>query len=343
MKTFKNGNLLVTSNPHITDSINTTKIMTLVIIALLPSLIASVYIFGFRALMLTLVCVVSAVFFEWAFEKILKKPSTAGDMSAVVTGMLIAMNVPVTLPYWQGVIGSFVAIVIVKQCFGGLGQNFANPAITARIVLFVSFATDMTTWADPNQGRIFSAADAVTSATPLGVFNESGAAEAESMFSLKQMFLGTIGGSMGEVCALALLIGGIFLIVMRVISIATPAAFLGTIAVISLIAGVNPLWQICAGGAMLGAFFMATDYATTPSTASGKIIFGIGCGLITMIIRLFGAYPEGVSFAILLMNILTPHIDRFCEKRLYGNPAKEAKKAAGQAAKKAAAEGGADK
>ncbi len=343
MKTYKNGNLLVTSNPHITDSIDTTKIMSLVILALLPSLIASIYIFGFRALMLTLVCVVSAVFFEWAFEKIAKRPSTTGDMSAVVTGLLIAMNVPVTLPYWQGVIGSFVAIVIVKQFFGGLGQNFANPAITARIVLFVSFATDMTTWADPNQGRVFSAADAITSATPLGVFNESGAAEAEAAFSLKQMFVGTTGGSMGEVCALALLIGGLFLILMKVISAATPIAFLGTVAVISLLAGVDPLWQICAGGVMLGAFFMATDYATTPSTTSGKIIFGIGCGLITMIIRLFGSYPEGVSFSILLMNILTPHIDNFCEKRLYGNPDREAKKAKKKAIKRTAAEGGADK
>ncbi len=343
MKTSKYSNLLVTSNPHITDSMNTSKIMSLVIIALLPSLIASTYIFGFRALILAMVCIVSAVFFEWAFEKIMKKPNTTGDLSAVLTGLLIAMNVPVTLPYWQGIIGSFVAIVIVKQFFGGLGQNFANPAITARIVLFVSFATDMTTWANPNERRVFSAADAVTSATPLGVFNESGAAQAESTFSLKQMFLGTTGGSMGEVCALALLIGGIFLIVMGVISAATPAAFLGTVAVISLIAGVNPLWQICAGGVMLGAFFMATDYATTPSTTAGKIVFGIGCGLITMIIRLFGSYPEGVSFSILLMNILTPHIDRICEKRLYGNPDKEAKKAAKLAAKNVAAKGGADK
>ena len=251
MKTAKNENMFVTSNPHITDSMNTPKIMSLVILALLPSLIASIYIFGFRALMLALVCVISAVFFEWAFEKITKKPNTAGDMSAVLTGLLIAMNVPVTLPYWQGVIGSFVAIVIVKQFFGGLGQNFANPAITARIVLFVSFATDMTTWADPTKGRVFSASDAVTSATPLGVFTEGGAAEAEAAFSLKQLFFGTVGGSMGEVCALALLIGGLFLIVMKIIPFSTPAAFLGTVAVVSLIAGVDPLWQICAGGVML--------------------------------------------------------------------------------------------
>lgn len=335
MKTAKNSNLLVTSNPHIVDSMNTTKIMSLVVIALLPSLIASVVIFGARALILAAVCIIASMFFEWAYEKIAKKPSTIGDLSAVVTGLLIAMNVPVTLPYWMAVIGCFVAIVIVKQFFGGLGQNFANPAITARIVLFLSFTTDMTYWADPTQGKVFSAADAVTSATPLGIMNESGIADAQSQFSDLTMFLGNTGGSMGEVCAAALLIGGIFLIIMKVISPATPVAFLGTVAVISLIAGADPVWQICAGGAMIGAFFMATDYATTPTTTMGKVIFGIGCGVVTMLIRLYGNYPEGVSFSILLMNILTPHIDSFCEKRLYGNPKKAAKLAA------KAAEGGA--
>lgn len=335
MKTAKNSNLLVTSNPHIVDSMNTTKIMSLVVIALLPSLIASVVIFGARALILAAVCIIASMFFEWAYEKIAKKPSTVGDLSAVVTGLLIAMNVPVTLPYWMAVIGCFVAIVIVKQFFGGLGQNFANPAITARIVLFLSFTTDMTYWADPTQGKVFSAADAVTSATPLGIMNESGIADAQSQFSNLTMFLGNTGGSMGEVCAAALLIGGIFLIIMKVISPATPVAFLGTVAVISLIAGADPVWQICAGGAMIGAFFMATDYATTPTTTMGKVIFGIGCGVVTMLIRLYGNYPEGVSFSILLMNILTPHIDSFCEKRLYGNPKKAAKLAA------KAAEGGA--
>lgn len=336
MKTAKNTNLLVTSNPHIMDSMNTTKIMTLVVIALLPSLIASVVIFGARALILTAVCVIASMFFEWAYEKIAKKPSTVGDLSAVVTGVLIAMNVPVTLPYWMAVIGCFVAIVIVKQFFGGLGQNFANPAITARIVLFLSFTTDMTVWADPTKSKVFSAADAVTSATPLGIMNEGGIAEAEAQFSNLTMFLGNTGGSMGEVCAAALLLGGLFLIIMKVISPATPIAFLGTMAVISLFAGADPVWQLCAGGAMLGAFFMATDYVTTPTTTMGKVIFGIGCGLITMLIRLYGNYPEGVSFSILLMNILTPHIDSFCEKRLYGNPKKAAK-----LAEKKAAEGGA--
>ena len=329
MKTFKNGNLFVTSNPHIVDSMNTTKIMTLVVMALIPSLIASIVIFGMRALVLTAVCVLTSVFFEWAWNKIMKKPSTIGDMSAVVTGFILALNLPVTLPYWMGAVGSLIAIIIVKQFFGGLGQNFANPAITARIVLFVSFATQMTTWADPSQ-KVFNAADAVTSATPLGIMAESGIEAAESQFTTMQMFLGQTGGSMGETCALALLIGGIFLIVMKVISAATPIAFLGTIAAVSVIAGADPVWQICAGGAMLGAFFMATDYATTPTTTLGKIIFGIGCGLITMVIRLFGSYPEGVSFSILLMNILTPHIDTICEKRLYGSAKKSAKKGGAQ-------------
>lgn len=342
MKSFKNGNLLVASNPHMTDSMNTTKIMLLVIIALLPSLVASTVIFGLRALILAIVCVAACVVFEWAFEAVFKKDVTVYDLSAAVTGLILAMNLPVTMPYWMAIIGCFVAIVVVKQFFGGLGQNFANPAITARIVLFVSFASNMSTWADPTQSRVTSASDAVTSATPLGVFNEqiqakAGLAQAvsaaEGQFSLKEMFLGITGGSMGEVCALALLIGGIFLILMRVISAATPLAFLGTIAVISLLGGANPLWQICAGGAMIGAFFMATDYASTPTTVLGKVIFGVCCGLITMIIRFYGSYPEGVSFAILLMNIVSPHIDRFCEHRLYGNPEKEAKKAAKLAAK----------
>lgn len=327
MKRFQQGGMLVTSNPHIKTPMDTTKTMLLVIIALLPSLIASTVIFGPRALILAAVCIIASVVFEWGYFKIFNKQNTINDLSAVLTGLLIAMNVPVTLPYWMAVVGCFVAIIIVKQLFGGLGQNFANPAITARIVLFVSFASDMTVWADPSH-KVLKAADAVTSATPLGILNEGGIAQAQAQFSDLTMFLGNTGGSMGEVCAAALLAGGLFLIITRIISPATPVAFLGTIAVFSLLAGADPVWQICAGGAMLGAFFMATDYVTTPTTTLGKVIFGIGCGLITMLIRLYGNYPEGVSFSILLMNILTPHIDSFCEKRLYGNPKKEAQKAA---------------
>lgn len=328
MNTFKNGQLLVTANPHIKTPMDTQRTMLFVIIALLPSLIASTVIFGFRSILLAIVCIAGCVICEWLYQKILKKPATVGDLSAVVTGLILAMNLPVTFPFWMAIIGCIVAIIIVKQLFGGLGQNFANPAITARIVLFISFASEMGTWLDPAKNKVgLSTADAVTGATPLGIFNESGHEAAEQSFSTLQMFLGNTGGSMGEVCALALLIGGIFLIATRVISAATPIAMLGTIAVISLIAGCDPAWQICAGGAMLGAFFMATDYATTPTTTLGKIIFGIGCGLITMVIRLFGSYPEGVSFSILIMDLLTPLIDDFCYKRLYGNPKKEAKRA----------------
>lgn len=325
-------NLIVSASPHLVTAMDTQKTMLMVLIALLPSLCVSTYVFGFRVVILTAVCIAASMFFEWGWNKLMKRPQTVTDLSAALTGTLIAFNVPSSLPYWIAIIGCFVAIVIVKQLFGGIGKNIANPAITARIVLFLSFTTDMTVWADPSKSKVFSAADAVTSATPLGIMNEGGIAEAEAQFSNLTMFLGNTGGSMGEVCAAALLLGGLFLIIMKVISPATPIAFLGTMAVISLIAGADPVWQICAGGAMLGAFFMATDYVTTPTTTMGKVIFGIGCGLVTMLIRLYGNYPEGVSFSILLMNILTPHIDSFCEKRLYGNPKKAAKLAEKKAA-----------
>jgi len=238
-------------------------------------------------------------------------------LSAVVTGLLLAFNLPVSMPYWQAVIGCFVAIVIVKQLFGGIGQNFANPAVTARIVLLVSFATPMTTW--PTAARIFTAADTVSGATPLGLFARH---ELEALPSNMQMFLGTIGGSMGETSAAALLIGGAFLIYKKIITPAIPISFLGTMAIYSMLAGVDPIFQIFAGGAVIGAFFMATDYSTCPVTTIGKIVFGIGCGILTMTIRLFGSYPEGVSFAILLMNIVTPHIDALSGRRLYGGGAR---------------------
>ncbi|HZK02419.1 MAG TPA: RnfABCDGE type electron transport complex subunit D, partial [Anaerovoracaceae bacterium] len=210
-------------------------------------------------------------------------------------------------------IGCFVAIVIVKQVFGGIGQNFANPAITARIVLLISFATPMTTWPLPKQ--ILEAADAVTGPTPLGVF---GTGDISALPSNVNMFLGFVGGSLGETSAIALLLGGIYLIGRKVIEPTIPVAFIGTVFVIALLSGEDAIFHICAGGVMLGAIFMATDYSTSPLTTNGKIIFGIGCGLITMLIRLFGALPEGVSFAILLMNILTPHIDRLSRRKIYG-------------------------
>ena len=319
------SNLVVSSAPHIVSNIDTTRIMAMVVMALIPSFLVSIYVFGARVISLTLVCVVSAVFFEWAYNKLMKKRQTVGDLSAVVTGVLIAFNVPAGLPYWIAVVGCFVAIIVVKQLYGGIGKNPVNPAITARIVLFISFATEMTTWPLPRM-----AADATSTATPLGILAEGGGELPNNM----EMFLGFIGGSMGEVSAIALLIGGIFLIWKKVISPIIPCCFIGTVFVFAAIYyGVTgdgnalqmAIFHVLAGGVMLGAFFMATDDVTSPLLPMGKVIFGIGCGLITMLIRLWGQYPEGVSFSILIMNCLTPLINNFCQKRMYGGAKKNEK------------------
>ncbi len=319
------SNLVVSSAPHIVSNIDTTRIMAMVVMALIPSFLVSIYVFGARVISLTLVCVVSAVFFEWAYNKLMKKRQTVGDLSAIVTGVLIAFNVPAGLPYWIAVVGCFVAIIVVKQLYGGIGKNPVNPAITARIVLFISFATEMTTWPLPRM-----AADATSTATPLGILAEGGGELPNNM----EMFLGFIGGSMGEVSAIALLIGGIFLIWKKVISPIIPCCFIGTVFVFAAIYyGVTgdgnalqmAIFHVLAGGVMLGAFFMATDYVTSPLLPMGKVIFGIGCGLITMLIRLWGQYPEGVSFSILIMNCLTPLINNFCQKRMYGGAKKNEK------------------
>ena len=288
-----------------------------VVLALMPALAVSCYVFGLRALFLTAVCVAGCVGFEYLCRRIMKRDNTVGDISAVVTGVILAMNLPVTLPWWIALIGSFVAIVIVKQLFGGLGQNFANPAITARIVLMVSFPAQMSHWAEPfyyqaNGG--LSTSDVVTAATPLVTGDAS----------YKDLFLGHVGGCLGETCALALLIGGLYLAARRIISLAAPLSFIGSLALLSAVSGGNPLYEILAGGVFLGAFFMATDYATTPITTKGRIVFGLGCGIITFIIRTFGSYPEGVSFSILLMNILTPYIEQLTRSKVFG--AKEAVK-----------------
>ncbi|MDR0519190.1 MAG: RnfABCDGE type electron transport complex subunit D [Clostridiales Family XIII bacterium] len=311
---YRFGNLIVSGSPHIVGKTDTTRIMGQVLIALAPAFGFAVWSYGARAIFLTAVCVISCVVFEYLFEMVTKRANTVSDLSAAVTGVILAFNLPVTLPYWMAVIGAFVAIVITKQLFGGIGRNFANPAITARVVLFVAFSSEMTTWAVP--GHIFFSVDAVTSATPLGILNEGGAAA--GLPSNLDMFLGTVGGSMGEVSALALLIGGAFLLLRKIISPAIPVAFIGSVFVFALVAGQDPVFHICAGGVMLGALFMATDYSTSPITVKGKIIFGIGCGVITMMIRLFGAYPEGVSFAILIMNLIVPHIDKATRRPLYG-------------------------
>ncbi len=316
--------LIVSPSPHDDHYSKTSDIMLNVCIALLPALIAGCIFFGMRSLLLTGVCVGTAVLTEFLCRKIMKRSNTITDLSAVVTGLILAMNLPVTAPLWIAVIGSFFAIAIVKQLFGGLGQNFANPAVTARIVLMISFPNAMTNWVLPFSHR--DNIDAVTGATPLVLQDMS----AEKLAGINQeipsyldLFLGNVGGCMGETSALALLLGGIYLIIRKIINPSAPLAFIGSLALLSFIAGGDPLYEILSGGVFLGAFFMATDYATTPISTKGKIVFGIGCGIITFVIRNFGTFPEGVSFAILLMNVLTPYIEQLTRSKVFG--AKEVK------------------
>lgn len=325
------SNLTVSSAPHLVTALDTQKTMLMVILALVPALAMGVYVFGIRALLLTIVCVASSVFFEWGYEKLLKRPDTIKDLSAALTGMLIAFNIPANFPFWMAILGCFVAIILVKQLYGGLGRNFANPAIVGRIFLLLSFTARMTSWPAPLQY------DGTTGATPLGMLKETelSALKDLELPSNLNMFLGTIGGTIGEISALALLIGGIFLVYKKIISPLTPIAFIGTVFVIAFIyysalgGEVNALkfaiFHVCAGGVMLGSIFMATDYVTSPIMPLGKIIMGIGCGFFTMIIRLWAGYPEGVSFAILFMNVLVPLIDMLCIKLTYGGAKKNEK------------------
>ena len=323
--------LLVSASPHIHAPETTRGIMLDVILALLPALAAAIWLFGSRAAVLTAVCVGTAVLAEWLSRKAMKRPNTIGDLSAVVTGLLLALNLPATLPLWMAAIGSVIAIVVVKQMFGGIGQNFVNPALTARIILMVSFPTAMARWVAPFENAW--SADAVTQATPMASLAAGGNAVSDSLPSLSQMLFGLHGGSMGEVCSLALLLGGAYLLIRRVISPIIPVAYLGTVALWMLAAGHGDLtfvaYELLGGGLLLGAIFMATDYTTSPITAKGKWIFGIGCGIITSVIRLYGSLPEGVSFSIILMNILVPHIERLTKPRAFG-----AEKKAKGAAKK---------
>ena len=288
--------LIVTSAPHITGADTTQKIMRRVCIALLPTLGAATVIFGLRAFLLTVLTVLACVLFEYGWCRLMKKDVCVDDCSAVVTGMLLAFNLPSTLPWWMAVVGAFIAIVIVKQLFGGLGYNFANPAILARIALSVGFAGRMTQYVFPQSG-----VDALSAATPM-----SAKLGAEAY---KALLLGTHGGVLGETCALTILAGGIYLIATKVISPVIPTTYLGTVALLSVAAGRDPISQLLGGGLMLGAFFMATDYVTSPTTRKGKFVFGIGLGVITCAIRFLGTVPEGVSFAILLMNLLVPYIE----------------------------------
>ena len=301
------NNFRVSTSPHIYDKSTTSRIMLDVLIALIPALIASIIIFGARAALVTFVCLASCIIFEWVFNKFTKKPNTINDFSACITGVLLAFNLPVTIPLWQAVFGSAVAIILVKQIFGGLGKNFANPAITARIVMFLAFAGPMTDWVSPIDG--------ITGATPLALI---GRGEIEALPGIWDMFIGVRGGSLGETSNLALLIGGIYLMLRKVITWHVPVTFIAVVFGLSAVLGQQPVYQLFAGGLFLGAIFMATDYVTSPQTNKGRLIFGVGCGLFTVLFRFYSSYPEGVSFAILLMNILTPYINKFTTSKPFG-------------------------
>lgn len=304
-------------SPHIGTKRTTASIMLDVLIALLPALVAGSVIFGLRALLVVAVTVSFAVLSELVFCVITKRNLTVCDLSAAVTGLLLGLNLPVTAPLWQCAIGSVFAIIVVKCLFGGIGQNFANPAITARVFLLISFAGTLGGGAVP---KISSNPDLVSGATPLSVFSKGGV-----LPSLKDMFLGLRGGAIGETCALAIIIGFIYLVVRKVIYFETPIIYVATVFVLSLIADNSfslAAYQVLSGGLMLGAVFMITDYSTTPITRVGKMIFAFGCGIITFLIRYFGSYPEGVSFAILIMNILSPYIESWTKRRPFGGDIK---------------------
>lgn len=336
--------LKVSPSPHIHDNVNTQRLMRDVIIALMPALLVSVYFFGLRVLVVTGVSVLTCIALEWFFGKYaLKSKSTIGDLSAVVTGLILAFNLPVTLPLGMVVLGAVFAIGVAKISFGGLGNNPFNPAIVGRIFLLISFPKDMTTWVKPEGFHTAwtipvdpAAADAVTGATPLAIM-KTGLAQgkdvadilAQGNFTYLESLFGKIGGSFGEVSALALLIGFAYMLIRRVITWHTPtyifatvAAFTGILWLISPTKYPDPLFELLTGGLMLGAIFMATDYVTSPMTPRGMLIFGVGIGLLTVIIRLWGSYPEGISFAILIMNAFVPLINRYVKPKRFGEVVK---------------------
>ncbi len=343
MSDYKDLKLTVASSPHVNSPVNTRSLMLDLIIALVPALCVGTYFFGPRALVLTLVSVVGCMFFEWLYNAIMKKPQTLGDLSAVITGILLAFVCPVALPYWTILIGDFFAIVLTKTLFGGLGKNFLNPALAGRAFLMLSYASFMSTWVKPGISNWMDlgagVADAVTGATPLANLHTGALPKVE----LVDVLVGNVGGCIGEVSAIALICGGIYLVIRGVINIRIPATYIGTVAILTLIFPQgNPnvtwmLYQLCSGGLMLGAFFMATDYVTSPCTPKGEIIYGVGCGLLTVFIRYFGGFPEGVSYAILVMNLFVPIIEKYTHPSRFGLT-----KAAAKAAKAAAKKGGAE-
>ncbi len=311
--------LIVSASPHVRAPETTASLMGNVILAMVPCMIASALIFGWRSLLLIAVSVIACVGFEWLYCKLMKKKSPIGDLSAVVTGIILAFNVPVTMPIVQIIIGAFIAIVIVKQLFGGIGMNFANPALVARIVLFLSFTADMNTFAYPD-----AAVDQLASATPLAV------ADTTSL-NLFDLFMGVHAGAIGEVCVAAILIGFVYMVATKTIGASLPITYVATVFACYMLAGEGAraaLVGILSGGLFLGAVFMATDYTTSPFTLKGKIVYGLGLGVITFAIRYWGSYPEGVSFALLFMNLLVPFINDLTRQKAYGDikPAKEAAK-----------------
>lgn len=299
----------VSSSPHIREKHTTQSIMRDVIIALLPATVAGVYFFKKEALLIILASVISCVLAEYIWQKATNQKVTISDLSAVVTGLLLAFNLPASAPLWLPVIGGFFSVIIVKQFFGGLGQNIVNPALAGRAFLLASWPVQMTTWT----------LDGATTATPLAILKGAEATGA-TLPSLMDAFVGHVGGCIGETSALALLLGGAYLIYKKVIDWKIPATFIGTTLIITAIAGRagNPIYELFVGGLMIGAIFMATDYATCPITPKGRIIFGVGCGVITSLIRIFGGYPEGVSYSILIMNLFVPLIERWTTPRTFG-------------------------
>ena len=312
----------VSNSPHIRSEDSTRQIMLDVIIALVPALALGIFVFGARALVVTAVSVAGSVFFEWLYNTLLKKPCTIGNCSAIVTGMLLAYTLPVTAPLWMVLIGDLFAIIIVKSLFGGIGKNFMNPALGGRAFLMASYPVFMTTWCKVHTSLpLFGSADVVSAATPLSFMKEGKLPDV----SLGDAALGMVGGCLGEVSALALLAGGIWLVYRRVITLRIPLCFIGTVAVLTLVfpkgdAGAFTWmsYQLLSGGLMLGAIFMATDYASSPVTPKGQIIYGIGCGALTVLIRYFGSYPEGVSYAILIMNCCVFLIEKISQPVKFG-------------------------
>ena len=305
--------LYISSSPHFRSKNSTAKIMADVLIALVPVVIASAVIFGLRSLLIVAFCDISCVILEYVSRKIMKRNNTINDLSALVTGTLLALSLPVTINLLFALFGCVVAIVVVKQFFGGIGNNFVNPAIAGRVAMVVSFPTQMTDWSYVNEiidsiSSATNSVDAITTATPL----------AGGEWSYLDLFIGNIRGSIGETCVICILMGFAYLLVRRVIKPFVPLCYIGTVAVLAFALGEDPLFHIMSGGVLFAAVFMATDYSTSPLTNKGKIIFGVGCGIITLIIRVFASLPEGVSYAILLMNIITPHIDRLTVPKSFG-------------------------